>query len=130
MRNSSFNLLVGVRLLGHCLIWLRIIYSWGSWVAQSVKCPTSAQVMISRFASSSPVSGSVLTAQSLESASDSVVMPEVPKPPTKVHQSRKSKPSGKGCLLQVRTWTSAHSLLVTLRGPDQGWYNVFIDRDK
>ena len=82
-------------------------------MAQSVKYPTSAQVMISQSMSSSPVSGSVLTAQSLESASDSVVMPEVPKPPTKVHQSRKSKPSGKGRLLQVRTWSSAHSSPVT-----------------
>ena len=44
----------------------------GAWGAQSVKCPTSAQVMISRFMSSSPPSGSVLTAQSLEPASDSV----------------------------------------------------------
>ena len=44
----------------------------GTWVAQSVKCPTSAQVMISRFVSSSPVSGSVLTAQSLKPVSDSV----------------------------------------------------------
>ena len=41
-------------------------------MAQSVKRPTSAQVMISRFASSSPVSGSVLTAQTLEPASESV----------------------------------------------------------
>ena len=41
-------------------------------MAQSVKCPTSAQVMISQFVSSSPESGSVLTAQSLEPASDSV----------------------------------------------------------
>ena len=45
---------------------------WGAWVAQSVECLTSAQVTISRFMSSSPASGSVLTAQSLESASDSV----------------------------------------------------------
>ena len=44
---------------------------WGAWVAQSVGCPTSAQVMISRSLSSSPVSGSVLRAQSLEPASDS-----------------------------------------------------------
>ena len=44
----------------------------GAWVAQSVKRPTSAQVMISQFVSSSPTSGSVLTAQSLEPASDSV----------------------------------------------------------
>ena len=35
----------------------------------SVKRPTSAQVMISRFMSLSPASGSVLTAQSLEPAS-------------------------------------------------------------
>ena len=44
----------------------------GAWVAQSVERPTSAQVMISRSVSSSPASGSVLTAQSLEPASDSV----------------------------------------------------------
>ena len=41
-------------------------------MAQSAKRPTSAQVMISRFVSSSPTSGSVLTAQSLEPVSDSV----------------------------------------------------------
>ena len=45
---------------------------WGAWVAQSVERPTSAQVVISRSVSSSPASGSVLTAQSLEPASDSV----------------------------------------------------------
>ena len=44
----------------------------GTWVAQSVECPTSAQVMISQFMSSSPASGSVLTVQSLEPALDSV----------------------------------------------------------
>ena len=44
----------------------------GAWVAQLVKRPTSAQVMISRSVSSSPASGSVLTAQSLEPVSDSV----------------------------------------------------------
>ena len=44
----------------------------GAWVAWSVKRPTSAQVMISRSVSSSPPSGSVLTAQSLEPVSDSV----------------------------------------------------------
>ena len=46
--------------------------NWGTWVAQSVQHPTAAQVMISRFLSSSPASGSLLTAQSLEPASDSV----------------------------------------------------------
>ena len=44
----------------------------GTWVAQSVKRPTSAQIMTSRFMSLSPALGSVLTAQSLEPASDSV----------------------------------------------------------
>ena len=41
------------------------IQLWGAWVAQSVKHPTSAQVLISRFMSSSPTSGSVLTTWSL-----------------------------------------------------------------
>ena len=45
---------------------------WGAWGAQLVERPTLAQVMTSRLVSSSPVSGSVLTAQSLEPASDSV----------------------------------------------------------
>ena len=44
----------------------------GTWVAQLVKRPTLAQVMISRFMGSSPALGSVLTAWSLEPASDSV----------------------------------------------------------
>ena len=41
-------------------------------MAQSVKHLTSAQVMISQLGSSSPESGSVLTAGSLEPASGSV----------------------------------------------------------
>ena len=41
-------------------------------MAQLVKRPTLAQVMISLSVSSSPASGSVLTAQSLEPALDSV----------------------------------------------------------
>ena len=41
-------------------------------MAQSVKHGTSAQVMISLFMGSSPTLGSVLTAHSLEPASDSV----------------------------------------------------------
>ena len=45
-----------------------------SLVAQLVECPTLVQVMISWFMDSSPTLalGSVLTAQSLEPASDSV----------------------------------------------------------
>ena len=41
-------------------------------MAQSVRHPTLAQVMISQFVGSSPASGSVLRAQGLEPASDSV----------------------------------------------------------
>ena len=52
----------------------------GAWVAQSVEHLTSAQVMISWSASLSPASGSVLTAQSLEPASD-YVSPSLPASP-------------------------------------------------
>ena len=48
--------------------------------AQSVKRPTSAQVMISRCMGPSPASGSVLTARSLEPVSDSV-SPSLSAPP-------------------------------------------------
>ena len=53
----------------------------GTWVAQSVKRLTSAQVMISQFRGLSPTLGSVLTAQSLDPASDSV-SPSLSAPPT------------------------------------------------
>ena len=63
------------------------VWSWeiksdngGAWVAQLVKRPTLAQVMTSWFVGSSPISGSVLTAWSLESASDSV-SPSLSAPP-------------------------------------------------
>ena len=49
-------------------------------MAQSVKCPTLAQVMMLRFVSSSPTPDFVLTAQSLEPASDSV-SPSLSAPP-------------------------------------------------
>ena len=52
----------------------------GTWVAQSVERPTLAQVMVSQSVSSSPASGSVLTARSLEPASDSV-SPSLSAPP-------------------------------------------------
>ena len=55
--------------------------SWGAWVAQSVEHPTSAQVVISRSVSSSPASGSVLTARSLEPASDPVSLSLSAPPP-------------------------------------------------
>ena len=44
----------------------------GTWVAQSVRHPTSTQVMISQLVGLCPTSGSVLAAQSLEPALDSV----------------------------------------------------------
>ena len=46
-----------------------------AWMAPSVRHPTSAQVMISQLVSSSPTSGSVLTAQSLEPVSLSLTLP-------------------------------------------------------
>ena len=52
--------------------WQRAKLYQGAWAVQSVKRLTSAQVMSSWFVGSSPVLGSVLTAQSLASASDSV----------------------------------------------------------
>ena len=52
--------------------WERMAGDRGAWVAQSAERPTSAQVVISRFAGWSLTSGSVLMAQSLEPASDSV----------------------------------------------------------
>ena len=52
----------------------------GTWGAQSVERPTSAQVMIAQLMGSSPASGSVLTARSSEPASDSG-SPPVSAPP-------------------------------------------------
>ena len=69
------------RIYNYCHPWknfnLFFIYLFkmdlgGAWVAQMVKCPTWAQVMISRFVSCSPASGSGLTAQRLEPALSSV----------------------------------------------------------
>ena len=57
-----------------------MMWHWGAWVAQLVEHLTSAQVMISRSVGLSPASGSVLTAQSLEPASDSV-SPSLSDPP-------------------------------------------------
>ena len=47
----------------------------GAWMAQSVERLTSAQVVISQLVGSSPASGSVQTAQSLEPPSNSVSPP-------------------------------------------------------
>ena len=53
---------------------------WSTWVAQSIERLTLAQVMILQFVGSSPASGSVLTAQSLESALGSL-SPSLSAPP-------------------------------------------------
>ena len=48
---------------------------WGTWVAQSVECPTSAQIMISQFMSSSPPLGSLLLVSPLQ-----ILCPLAPSP--------------------------------------------------
>ena len=68
-------------------------------MAQSVRRPTSAQVMITRLISSSPASGSVLTAQSLDAASDSVSLSLCPSPTHVLSLSKVNKhlkPEGMG----------------------------------
>ena len=67
-------------LLSCCLWACANIHPGRTWGAQSVELLTSAQVMISWFMSSSPTSGSVLTARSPEPASDSV-SPSLSDPP-------------------------------------------------
>ena len=52
--------------------------SKGARVTQSVRCLTSAHVTISQFVGSSTTLGSVLTARSLETASDSVSLSLLP----------------------------------------------------
>ena len=56
-------------------------------MVQWVKRPTSAQVIISSLVGSSPASGSVLTVQSLEPASDSVSPSLCPSPTNAVSLS-------------------------------------------
>ena len=61
-----------LQLQTRCKIYFKKTCFWGAWVAQSARRPTSAQVMISQSVSSSPTLGSMLTAQDLKPASDSV----------------------------------------------------------
>ena len=63
----------------------------GVWVAQSVKHLISAQVMMSQFMSWKPASGSGLTAQSLEPASNSVSSSFSAPPPLTLCLSFKNK---------------------------------------
>ena len=67
--------------VGDMINCVKIKRKWrGAWVAQLVERPTSAQVMISHSVSLSPALGSVLSAQSLEPASDSVSPSLCPSP--------------------------------------------------
>ena len=68
------------KIFTHHFFLVKALFIRGAWVAWSVKRPTSAQVVISRSRSSSPASGSGLTAQSLEPVSDSV-SPSLSAPP-------------------------------------------------
>ena len=80
-------------------------------MAQSVKRPTSAQVMISQFRSSSPTSGSVLKALSLKPVSDSV-SPSLSAPPPLVLSlslSKINKHWGAWVAQSVKRPTSARS---------------------
>ena len=84
-RGKRHDILIGHRSRNKIVLYShtftqKYVVIWGAWVAQSVKRPTLAQVTISRSVSSSPASGSVLTAQSLEPVSDSV-SPSLSAPP-------------------------------------------------
>ena len=61
-------------------------------MAQSLKLPTSAQVTISQLVGSLPALGSVLTAQGLEPASDSVSPSlSVPPPASRINKHGQEK---------------------------------------
>ena len=71
---------------------IRALTIWGTWVVGlSVKHPTLAQVMISWSVSSSPMSGSVLTARSLEPGSDCASPSLCPSPAHALSLSLKNK---------------------------------------
>ena len=94
---------------------------WGTWVAQSVKRPTHVKVTISQFMSSSPASCSVLTAQSLEPALDSV-SPSLSAPPqltlslslSKINIKKKSR--GAWVAQLVKHLTSAQVMISRFMG--------------
>ena len=83
----------------------------GAWVAQSVKCSTSVQVMISRFVGLSPVLGSVLTAGSLEPALDSV-SPSLSAHTCSVSVSQKKKIFFKKCYVFGKQWVKKQRMLL------------------
>ena len=64
----------------HNYFFLEEEQPWDVWVVQSVEHPTSAQVVVLQLMCSNPALGSVLTAQSLEPALDSM-SPSLSTPP-------------------------------------------------
>ena len=88
----------------------------GTWVAQSVGHLTSAQVMISQSVSSSPASGSVLTAQSLEPASDSVSSSLCPSPTHAVFLSEINKHIKNKHFLKMRLSLFLPQVITTFEG--------------
>ena len=86
--------------------WLINVALGGAWVAPSVERPTSAQVVISQFVSSSLESGSMLTAQSLQPASASV-SPSLSAPPPTHALSLKT-------LIDVKTKTKNKNINIAL----------------
>ena len=95
----------------------------GTWVAQSVKHLTSAQVMISQFVGSSPASDSVLTAQSLERASASVSPSLCPSAahalPFKNKETLKKKKSFSPIWCLVIKFSQVHACLEFTVSPEQ-----------
>ena len=84
-------------------------------MAQSVERLTSAQVTISRLVSSSPASGSVLTAPSLEPASDSVPPSLSASPPLMLYLSLSQKQINIKIILQIKK--ERHRYGEVCRGP-------------
>ena len=110
------------RLRAGSVDWKQDSPSWrGTWVTQSVNRPTSARVMISRFVGSSPASGSVLTAWSLEPASDSVPPFSLCRSPTcalslsKINKCKKIK--NKKIKKDSLSWRSIHTIPGAFRSP-------------
>ena len=87
-------------------------------MAQLVGCPTLAQVMISWFMSSSPTLGSVLTAQSLEPALDSV-SPFLSNPPLLSLSKINNKHLKKLLISELEQWTGAGWVGLYFTAPSQ-----------
>ena len=94
---------------GEVFVTFKKAGKWGAWVAQSVNHLTLALVMISQFMSSSPASGPVLIAQSLEPASDSVSPPLSAPSPLTLYISQKIN------IKKIRMVTLLCGVIVRLR---------------